>query len=781
MSAAPLSEFADLLVRHRHRLGLTQEELAELAGLSTRGVSDLERGARRAPHRNTVNRLADALRLDPLGRTAFVAAARPRRAVEPDRSAGDGARVLNLPREVPPIVGRERELLALADLLSRPDHRLVTLTGTGGSGKTRLAVAAATARAAAGDVVVCWVALGTVMDPALLPTVIARALGVRDITDQTLVAALSERPHLLVLDNYEQLLPATAPVTALLDQCPDLRILMTSRAALQVRGEHEVQVMPLPVPGREVLDDPDALYGWAVTEIFARRAMAVRPEFRLTDANIGDVARIAATLDGLPLAIELAAARSRLLSPAAILRRLDRRLPLLTGGPADAPARHRSLRDAISWSYDLLDTTAQRVFRTLSIFSGGFTLPDATTVYGRFGEAATEIELLDRLTILADRSLVTHETQPDGEPRFGMLQTIREYGLEMLAAAGDLEMSHRVHAETMAALTARVEPRLVGADQRTWYDVLEREQANLRQGLTWAVTHDGVMAVTMAGQLARFWDHHGHLSEGRRWFDTVLALPAAASSPLRGKLYWGLGTLCLVAGDYDGAEAAFTAGHAAASRVDDPYHAGFALNGLGSVAHCREHPGDAVALQERALAMMRTTGDRDGTAAILCNLGVGELMLGNVDRSIDRCEESLAIYRDLGSHLGMTNALGHLGRALVEAGRVADAIPLLREGLALGRDLGNTWYILTCLETLAAAAAHLGAWRHAIQLFAAVEATCRSGEAVLAPFDQRVNARYLAMARRAVHEDAYRSAWAEGAGLDLSEAVALGLGPFPGA
>jgi predicted ATPase/DNA-binding XRE family transcriptional regulator len=782
MDADTEAEFGEVLRRLRHDLGLTQEELAERAGLSTRGISDLERGVKRTPHRDTALRLADALVLSPDARRTFVASSRRGRSVPaPGQKERSAAFPSNLPERSSPLIGRSNEIEAIAMLLGRPEVRLLTLTGAGGSGKTRLANEAAVNWSDGVDYEVCFVPLATVTDPLFISSAIASSLGIRVVNDDSLAAALTNRHCLLILDNYEHLLPATAPILTLLDRCNGVKVIVTSRAPLDVAREWEFPVRPLPLPDAEMLADTNALLGCDVVQLFSQRALAVQPDFRLSAENAPTIARIAANLDGLPLAIELAAARSRLLSPTAILRRLDSRLSLLTGGARDAPERHRSLRNAISWSYDLLDLESRRLFRALAVFTGGFTLETASQVCGVGATHAKELDLLDRITVLSDRSLVLHEEQADGEPRFHMLQTIREFGLEQLEITAESNLIRRAHAETFAGLTATAEPMLTGTDQLTWYDLLESEQSNIRQALTWALDYGRDIALSMAGCLIRFWDHHSHLREGQRWLSAVLATAEADASPLRGKLLWGWGTLALVAGDYDRAGTYFAESLSAAEAATDWYHAAFALNGLGSVAHCNQQPDQAMVYQERALAIMREIGDRDGIAAILGNLGIGALMLGDHAQAARRGAESLAIYRELRSDLGMANGLGHLGRALVEQGRTDAAIPLLREGIHLAERLGNTWYVLTCVETFAAAAAHQRQWHLAARLYGAVDSICHTGEVVIAPFDQVLNEGYARRIQLAMGDDGYRRARDEGRAMSLNSAIAeaLGLDPVP--
>ncbi|MDP9371880.1 MAG: protein kinase, partial [Chloroflexota bacterium] len=440
-------------------------------------------------------------------------------------SAAPARRFDNLPAPPTPLIGRGRELESLQDLLLDPDVRLVTVTGPGGIGKTRLALEAARQAAEEFAGGVCFVPLAAIRDPQFVMPTVARMLEVDEVAGRPMVEvlghALRERDLLLVLDNLEQVIEAAGDLGSLLAACPRLAILATSREPLHLRAEHVVATPPLAVPplgqrGSLAHLGAQAAGRYEAVTLFAERARAVRPDFALTDANASVVAALCARLDGLPLAIELAAARSRHLAPAALLARWERRLPLLAGGPRDLPERQRTLRDAIAWSHDLLTPAEQALFRRLAVFAGGFTLEAAEAVCLPPDDERTAIA--DGVWALADKSLLRREDAPDGEAHFGMLETIREFGLEHLAASGEETAVRQAHAAYVLALVERAEPALTGPEQGIWFDRLEIEHDNLRAALAWTLDRRAAdVALRLGAAPWRFWSARGYLAEGRGW------------------------------------------------------------------------------------------------------------------------------------------------------------------------------------------------------------------------------------------------------------------------
>ncbi len=534
-----------------------------------------------------------------------------------------------LPVSLTTFIGREREVSALRDRLLDPHTRLLTLTGPGGTGKTRLALeVAALARAAFPDGV-AFVPLAALTDPTLVLSTIARTLGLVESEAagrtpvETLAAALAGLRLLLLLDNLEQVAAAASQITEVLTAAPGVMALATSRTRLNVRGERVAPVPPLGVPDPAASLRVDDLPRFDAVRLFVERARDTRPDFALTERNAAPVAAICARLDGLPLAIELAAARIRHLPPAALLRRLDGSLALLTDGPRDLPGRQQSLHETITWSYALLEEDGQTLFRRLSIFVGGCT-PAAAAAVCRAVDGAPpdgdrreglppDGDLLAGLVRLADQSMLAVTEQADGEPRFALLETMRVYALEQREAAGEDDALRRAHAAWRLALAEEAEPALTGADQDMWLERLEREHDNLRAALRWLrESDDGEAGLRLAAALWRFWHVRGHIGEGRAWLEELLA---------RGPL---------------AAAAAAAAGRAAA------------LNAAGRLAHAQGEYDRASTLLTESLALRRAAGDREGAAQALSDLGMMACDANDYARATALLDESLALRRQHG-------------------------------------------------------------------------------------------------------------------------------------
>ncbi|MDP8957741.1 MAG: tetratricopeptide repeat protein, partial [Actinomycetota bacterium] len=599
----------------------------------------------------------------------------------------------NLPLQLTSFVGREREVSQASQLLSRT--RLLTLTGPGGTGKSRLSLQVAAEVAERFPDGVFFVPLAPVTDPELVPSTIVDALGLPQgprPPKERLAEHLRDKRLLLVLDNFEQVLAAASQVSQLLGMSPDLAVLVTSRGPLQVSGEQVYPVPPLGVPDLDGLQSPDQLAHYEAVDLFAERAATVKPDFQLAPGNVRTVAEIAARLDGLPLAIELAAARVRLLTPQAILSRLENRLGLLAGGSRDLPTRQQTLRDAIAWSYDLLNEGGRRLFERMAVFTGGAGLDQAEEVCG----AGLEADVLDGLALLVDQSLLRQQ-EAEGEPRFLMLETIREFALERLEQRGEAEEMRRRHAQAFLALAEEAEPRLTSLEQRPWLDRLAHDHDNLRAALSWSMGHDAETAYRLAAALWRFWQMRGHLHEARQRLEDLLALEAPGPA-LRARGLEAAGGVAYWQGDTEASGNFYGQSLELYRELGDRAGVANALYNLSFAYMWALQPDQAKSLLEESLGISRDLGDRAGVAKVLWALTDLYLLEEDLGEALRLASESLAIWREVDDPFGLGWALFLLAVVEVDMEDLPAARSHLEESLRLFDRAGD----------LSAVALHLG-------------------------------------------------------------------------
>jgi predicted ATPase len=681
--------------------------------------------------------------------------------------------------KLPRLIGRERELREILEVMRDADVRLLTLTGIGGTGKTSLArhVARELLPEYADGAVL--VDLATLTDPELVAYTLAQTLGIKEAGGGTIGDALKEflreKRMLLVFDNFEQVVAAASLVAELLASAPGVKALVTSRAPLHLRAEHEYGVPPLELPS---LADParrmplEELERCAAVALFVERARAVRPGFALTRENAMAVAEICTRLDGLPLALELAAARVKLLQPQAILARLENRLKLLTGGARDLPSRQQTMRGAISWSYDLLDEAEKTLLRRLSIFAGGCTFEAAEAICDVDGDLG--IDVLDGLTSLVDKSLLTQREQGDDEPRFRMLELVREFARESLDESGEAElMATRFEGLFLAmAEAAEVEPGMVYSPG--WSARFEREHDNLRAALAHAIEASPDNALRLAGALSRFWLNRGYLLEGRRWCERALAASrTAAPTPAKAWVLLGAAEMIWRLGDVETACAFFEEGLGIGREVDDKGLIAYATSGLGIVQALLGNTADCRVYLEESLALAREVGNGHLAAKVLNNLGELERTVGDMGRARRMYEEALAVATPFPDERLNSIASFNLGTLALDAGDCSTARRYFRKSLDHACADGFMIGLHAALDGLGMLASAEGNMGRAARLFGATEALGEELGINAEPNDEQIRERYCAAARAALGDEAFDAAVREGRALTVAEAVAL--------
>ena len=724
----------------------------------------------------------------------------------------------NLPAPRTSFVGREREIAEVKRALSMT--RLLTLTGAGGSGKTRLALEVARDLVGAYPEGVWLVELAGLSEGDLVPQAVAAALGVKERPGQPLPVTLGEflraKQTLLVVDNCEHLVDATAElVDIVLNSCPRLRILATSREALDVMGEVIWPVSLLSVPDLETPPTVAGVEGYEAIRLIVDRARQRKPAFALSPENAQAVAQICVRLEGLPLSIELAAARIKILSPKALLSRLEDRLKLLTGGPREFSERQRTLRGTIEWSYELLEEDEKVLFRRFSVFSGGATLGATQRVCYALGDLS--VDPLDGASSLLEKSQLRQEEGTDREPRLVMLETIREYAQERLKESGEAESIKRAHAECFLALAEEAEPRLGGPEEEAWLDRLEREHDNIRAALSWSMEHDEVeLALRLGGALQRFWTIAGYYSEGRSWLEAALGKEGPASAEARIKALEGVGYLAVSQTDLDRAEAAAEEGLKLSTQAGVRSVVAAAFKSmLGVVVGIRGDFERAARLIEEGLALYREAGDKLGIALCLSDLANVLIDGGDFERAKQLYVEGLALSRQLGSSSllgaylinsgytlllegdlegamalnqeaedlrrkqrrggGLQYALDNLGWAMLLRGEYDKARTQHEESLALCHDLGDKMVASWSLEGLACSASAKGDAERAARLFGAAEGLREAVGYQQASRDRSLREPYLAAARSLLDEAVWEKAFIEGRVMGMGEAVEYAL------
>ena len=754
------------------------------AGLSPNAVSALERGTRKRPQPHTVRSLADALGLAEEGRAALLAAV-PKRGEAASSAAEEvslpSPAVSALPHPSTPLVGRERETEEVANLLAQQDVQLVTLTGIGGVGKTRLAMEVAREVSGLFPDGAAFVGLAPLSDPSLVVPTISRSLGLPEAQGRTpgeaLIDHLRDKSLLLVLDNLEHLLQAAPEVSALLEACPALSVLATSRAPLRVRGEREYPVPPLALPastrspGKEkVLESPSGM-------LFAERARAASPDFTLTRENASSVAAICWRLAGLPLALELAAAKVRFLDPATLLSRLDSALS--SAWARDLPERQRTMRATLDWSHGLLSEPERELFRRLSIFSGGFTLEAAESV-GTAGSVGVE-DVLDLLGALVEQSLVVAEPGFGGhEARYGMLEPIRQYAREKLEQSGESEDTLRRHAMFFLALSEQAASEMWGPRQQEWLERLERENGNLHAAIRWALeAGEAETAARFGWALNSFWFVRGYHREGRRWMEVALegSLPPA----LRARALHVAAIMAYAQGDYTIAEERWgEALHLSRSEGESLAEA-FAWTGRGLTQMVRLDYEAATSSMYKALALFKESNEDQGSGAALTRVVLGTTLLARDDlEGAERMfKEGLELARRRGDSLGTYVGLYNLAQLALTRGDLALAARTLEEGIRLCEQTKDRANLAHFLEALAAIASSRGEAERCALLLGAAEALLEEVGARVHNYyvpDPSLQERAVAEARAALGDATFEEARERGQAMTFDQAVEYALG-----
>ncbi|MCX6080591.1 MAG: tetratricopeptide repeat protein [Chloroflexi bacterium] len=824
--------FGQWVKHQRKALGLTQDNLAQRVACSKSMINKIESDLR-SPAKPMIELLAFHLKISPADYARFVHLAQPNLLVDPadlpNKATANIAITLPkaskaYPIPLTPLIGREREVEAVCFSLQKNGIRLLTLTGPGGIGKTRLAVQVGAELKDKFADGVTFVSLAPARDPALVLSTIVQALGLKSMgdvrDDELLITYLHEKAVLLILDNFEQALPATKAISELLMFTAYVKVLVTSRAVLRLSGEYEFVVPPLGVPDLKLAVDPEILVHSPAVQLFVQQAQAVRADFELTVENAQAVAEICARLDGLPLALTLAAARCKVLSPRAILARLTgvlgSALGLLTGGVQDLPARQQTIRQTIDWSYNLLSEREQILFRRLGIFVGGCSLGAIEDVCGKLKTGpqprlrpALDISALDSAVALVDQSLLRQVEELDGEPRFSMLEILREYAFECLITQNELELMRQQHAAYFLRLVDSIEPKLRGAEQEFALKRLDADYDNIRAALTWSCAYDIEMALRMAAVLWEYWLSRGYLSEGRAWLTDILQKSGTIPSlpvRIRAQALNGAGLLISVQGDQPAASIYLQESLRLFRELDDRVGEAWVLNHQGQTLNLSGQQEQAVPVFEASLELFRALGDNWHSAWVLINLGDVSLQRDETERALqffsDACDlftvlnhkrgkahaidrlgrlailrrdsnqatnlyaESLRLFGEIGELEGCAWALQNLGRAASESGQRDQAIGYLIESLRLFGNLNDRWGFAWSLLRLAIVVRDLEQPEQAGVLFGAADAMLADFHGRLFNWDHRD---FIKATLAEARTQSDTTAWASGRALSIEK------------
>jgi predicted ATPase len=721
----------------------------------------------------------------------------------------------NLPYQHVPLIGRDEELNTVRRLLLHEGADLLTITGPGGIGKTRLALQVAANSLKDFEDGVFFVSLASIINPDLVAATITQALGLKIGESQPgselLKHHLQDKHLLLVLDNFEQVTSAAPLVGELLAAAPNLKVLVTSRAILHLYGEHEFNVPPLAVPDLNNVPSPETLAGFPAVALFVSRAQAVKFDFKLTNDNARVVAEICVRLEGIPLALELAAARVKLFEPGALLAELSHRLALSMQKSADLSPRHQTLRNAVAWSYQLLDPQEKSLFAQLGVFSGGCTLEAARAVWA--DDEVSEVPMLEGLASLVDKSMLQHKRRDNGEPRFVMLEVLREYALEELDSAGQREHVQRRHANYYLDLVETVEPGPEEPDLPTWMKQLEEEHDNIRAALTWALEKNEVdVALHIAGAVWKLWQIHGHVEEGMKWMQIILSRSGGQISTARAKVLWGAGWLGMVTGNLSQSRKYFEEGAAISRQLNDRRYLGLALHGIGAVARGQGDFSSSRAAFDESLPLFQSLGNAEDIAWTFEHLGATAIEQGDFEQAISylsqalvrfqalrqhwacaealtflghaalqqhnyvlaqtRYEEALKIYQELEDLPNVATMNSYVGATLFGRGDYQQAVGLYKASLLLARDFKDYWGVTWGVERLAEVAEKLGQLDRAVRLWGAAESLRKvSGVSWHPGFHSYYTEQRFMSLKDELGEARWEQLWAEGQSTGLNEIV----------